>query len=138
MHALTIDLSELAAALCSNNSESYLDLQSGAVLMYAEQGVDPQLDELLQNAPDRLLPIEPLGSPKSFALMEDFLRQVTQPQAYQTLEQALAGHKPFRAFKYALGAYPELLQAWYDFENAQLREYALDWLAENGIQPLSA
>ncbi len=31
--------------------------------------------------------------------------------------------------------YPELLQAWYVYQGERLRECALDWLADNQIQP---
>jgi hypothetical protein len=136
MRPLSIDLDELAFALNSDNTEHYLDLQTGQVLMFAEEGIDPELDELRQDDPDRLLPIDPLGSHEGFALMERFLQEVIDPSAYHVLQQALAGRKPFRTFKHALGAYPELLQAWYDFESAQQREQALSWLTENDIQPL--
>ncbi|MDP3845751.1 MAG: UPF0158 family protein [Pseudomonas sp.] len=136
MRPLTIDLDELAFALNSHNTEHYLDLQTGQVLMFAEEGIDPELDELLQDDPDRLLLIDPLGSSEGFALMAQFLQDVTQPAAYQVLEQALAGRKPFRTFKHALGAYPDLLQAWYDFENTRQREQALTWLIENDIQQI--
>jgi hypothetical protein len=136
MRPLSIDLDELAFALNSDNTEHYLDLQTGQVLMFAEQGIDPELDELLQDEPERLLFIDPLGASEGFALMEQFLGDVTQPEAYQVLQQALVGRKPFRTFKHALGAYPDLLQAWYDFESAQQREQALDWLSDNDIQQI--
>ena len=54
MRPLSIDLDELAFALNSDNTEHYLDLQTGQVLMFAEEGIDPELDELLQDEPDRL------------------------------------------------------------------------------------
>ncbi|SVJ78945.1 Uncharacterised protein family (UPF0158) [Klebsiella pneumoniae] len=31
--------------------------------------------------------------------------------------------------------YPELLQDWYRYQNERLREWALDWLEDNDIQP---
>ncbi|WP_411182004.1 UPF0158 family protein, partial [Pseudomonas aeruginosa] len=47
----------------------------------------------------------------------------------------LQSRKPFKAFKHSLMEYPELLQDWYRYQNERLREWALDWLEDNDIQP---
>ena len=52
-----------------------------------------------------------------------------------TLANALQSRKPFKAFKHSLMEYPELLQDWYRYQNERLREWALDWLEDNDIQP---
>lgn len=135
MRPLTIDIDELAFALDTQGIDHYLDLFSGQVLLIPEEDPDPELLELLHREPERLLPIEPLSSGQSLELMRDFLREVPEPHAYSALANAIEGRKPFKAFRHVLMGYPELLQAWYVYQGERLRECALDWLADNHIQP---
>ncbi|AYC34642.1 hypothetical protein D3880_20670 [Pseudomonas cavernae] len=134
MRPLTIDLDELAFALNTAGLDHYLDLLSGKVALIPVEDADPELEALLQAEPERFLLIDPLSPGQALALMQEFLVEVGDPHAYAVLEHALARRKPFRAFKHALLAYPQLLEAWYAFEAARLRELALDWLEENELQ----
>jgi len=135
MRPLTIDLDELAVALDTSDIEHYLDLGSGQVVPLIEDSPDPGLLTLLEEDPERLLPIEPLSTRESLELMRDFLREVDEPHAYPLLAAALEGRKPFKAFRHVLMGYPELLQAWYVYQGERLRECALDWLADHQIRP---
>ncbi|VXB20795.1 conserved hypothetical protein [Pseudomonas sp. 8AS] len=136
MRPLTIDLDELAFALSTEGLDHYLDLLSGKLLLIREEDPDPELEALLRSEPERFLLVEPLGSREGFRMMEDFLQTVTRQEAYRALERALSGRKPFRTFKNVLMDYPDLLQAWYDFEAERLRELAQDWLLDNELQPV--
>ncbi len=135
MRPMTIDIDELAFALDTPGIDHYLDLYSGKVLLISAEAPDPELDALLENEPERLLLIDPLSTTQSLGLMQDFLREVEEPHAYATLANALQSRKPFKAFKHSLMEYPELLQDWYRYQNERLREWALDWLEDNDIQP---
>ena len=135
MRPLTIDLDELAVALDTGDIEHYLDLGSGQVVPLLSDSPDPDLLLLLEQDPERLLPIEPLSSRESLELMRDFLREVGEPHAYAAMASALEGRKPFKAFRHVLMGYPDLLQAWYDYQAERLRECALDWLADHDIRP---
>ncbi|KAF1051070.1 MAG: hypothetical protein GAK43_02570 [Stenotrophomonas maltophilia] len=135
MRPLTIDLEELAFALDTNGIDHYLDLGSGKVLLIPTEDPDPELAALLEEDPERLLYIEPLGAGESLTLMRDFLHDVEDPHAFTALDNALIGRKPFKAFRHVLMGYPELLQRWYDYQAERLRDCALDWLALNHIQP---
>lgn len=135
MRPMTIDIDELAFALDTPGIDHYLDLYSGKVLLISAEAPDPELDALLENEPERLLLIDPLSTTQSLGLMQDFLREVEEPHAYATLANALQSRKPFKAFKHSLTEYPELLQDWYRYQNERLREWALDWLEDNDIQP---
>ncbi|CAD5105778.1 UPF0158 family protein [Zestomonas carbonaria] len=132
MRPLTIDLDELTLAMNNRSVDFYLDLHTGRVLPFYD---DPELEKGLETEPDRYLAIETLDSRDDYRVMEAFISTVDHPHAYTTLEHALAGRKPFRAFKYALAEYPELEQAWLDFEATRLRELAVDWLEENDLRP---
>lgn len=136
MRPLTIDLDELACALNTEGLDHYLDLLSGKLLLIPEEDADPELEALLRSEPERFLLVEPLDSREGFRMMEDFLQTVTRQEAYRALERALSGRKPFRTFKNVLMDYPDLLQAWYDFEAERLRELAQDWLLDNELQPV--
>ena len=107
MRPLTIDLDELAVALDTGDIEHYLDLGSGQVVPLLSDSPDPDLLLLLEQDPERLLPIEPLSSRESLELMRDFLREVGEPHAYAAMASALEGRKPFKAFRHVLMGYPE-------------------------------
>lgn len=137
MRPLTIDLDELAFALNTNGEDldHYLDLLSGKVLLMYSEVPDPEVADLLESEPERMLLIEPITSAISFTIMEDFIQTLTQQEIYLALEHALSGRKPFRTFKNVLMGYPDVLQAWYTFEANAIRQLALDWLEENDLYP---
>ncbi|MCY1243710.1 hypothetical protein D9M72_567360 [compost metagenome] len=91
--------------------------------------------DLLENEPERLLPIDPLSAEQSLQLMRDFLPEVAEPHAYAALASALEGRRPVKAFHHVLMGYPVLLQAWQLYQADRLRQCALDWLAANDLQP---
>ncbi|MCY1277074.1 hypothetical protein D9M68_293030 [compost metagenome] len=132
MRPLTIDLDALALAMNSRSEAFYLDLHSGRVLPLLDA---PELEQALEEEPQRYLAIEALEPRDALHMMEDFLAGVVHPHAYTALEHALSGRKPFRAFHHALAEYPEVGQDWLVFEGECLRERALDWLAEHELQP---
>ncbi|MBB2493822.1 UPF0158 family protein [Aquipseudomonas ullengensis] len=137
MRPLTIDLAELAFALNSEDLDHHLDLLSGKIILLLAEDADPELEALLREEPERFVAIEPLPASAGLGLMQEFLQEVSHPQAYIALEQALAGRKAVRTFNHILMGYPPLLQAWQDFEAARLHELALDWLDEHELQPAS-
>lgn len=135
MHPLTLDLPRLEAALLGGEAiEHYLDLDSGAVFARAPGEPAPGVLEKYQVQTDRYLPIEPLGTAQRLAMAEGFLYGLHDPVAHVTLSQALAGRKPLRSFLHALEQWPALQQVWHAHQEQQVRELALDWLAEYGLE----
>lgn len=134
MRPLTIDLDSLASALISQDSDYRLDLLSGRLLDIPPAGTDPQIEQLLEEEPERLLAVDCLAPGEILALMAEFLPEVEQPAAYAALQAALDSRKPLRSFHNALNQFPCVRAAWQTFETERLRELALDWLAENQLE----
>ncbi|MBS7662346.1 hypothetical protein I0D00_10400 [Pseudomonas lalucatii] len=135
MHPLTLDLPRIEQALLSQAElEHYLDLATGAVLSVAPGDPAPGADEKYDVQPDRYLAIEPLPHGQALALREAFLFGLHDPHAHTLLSHALAGRKPLRSFDYQLEALPRVRQAWLAFQAQQVRELALEWLQDNGLE----
>src|SRR5690606_1812600 len=95
----------------------------------------PGADEKYDVQLDRFLHIEPLGLPQSIAMREAFLFTQHDPNAHAVLSAALRGRKPLRTFDFKLEDFPEARQSWLDYQTVQLREHAITWLHENGLEP---
>lgn len=134
MRPLTIDLDRLAAAFVSTDGDFRLDLLSGKILDIPPAGEDPQIEQLLEEEPKRLLAVDCLAQDEILALMAEFLPEVEQLAAYTALQAALDSRKPLRSFHNALNQFPSVRAAWQAFEAERLRELALDWLAENELE----
>ncbi|UUY09116.1 UPF0158 family protein [Pseudomonas sp. J452] len=134
MRPLTIDLDRLAAAFISADCDFRLDLLSGRILDIPPVGADPQIEQLLEEEPERLLAVDSLTPGAMLALMAEFLPEVEQLGAYTALQAALDSRKPLRSFHNAISQFPSVRAAWQAFEAERLRELALDWLAENQLE----
>lgn len=134
MRPLTIDLDHLANALTNQQGDFRLDLLSGRLLDIPPAGEDPEIERLLEEEPERLLALEPLSSGEHLALMEDFLCEVVDPDAYAALTAAMAERRQQRAFLNALQQFPKVRATWQLYEHERLRDLALDWLADNQLE----
>ena len=130
MRPLTIDLDRLAAAFVSTDGDFRLDLLSGKILDIPPAGEDPEIEQLLEEEPERLLAVDCLAQAEILALMAEFLPEVEQLAAYTALES----RKPLRSFHNALKQFPDVQSAWQAFEAQRLHELALDWLAKNELE----
>jgi hypothetical protein len=136
MRPLTLDLPRLEQALLSQEElEHYLDLATGAVLTVTPGDPVPGADEKYDVQPDRYLAIAPLPTSQALAMREAFLYGLHDPHAHTLLSHALAGRKPLRTFDYELEKLPQLRQAWLAYQASHLRELALEWLQDNGLEP---
>ena len=146
MSRIRIDLDQLTIALSDHHSEWVLDTRTGQIVM-AEWLRDPDLREDLDldlapedgaggddelNALDplesgRFVFIEPVPSYEGFRWMEDFADRQDELVRERLLD-SLDRPRPFRRFKDALEAFPQVREAWFAYEDQQLTEYARDWL----------
>lgn len=135
MHALKIDLDALAAAFDNSGSTiSYLDLDTGdLVLRQPDQPAPGEIDKY-NIEPERYLRIEPLTTGQQLELRELFLAGVGDPPVHAALSEALAGRKALRSFHYALEQFPQAQASWQRYQTQTLREQALEWLLENGLE----
>jgi hypothetical protein len=139
MAELRIDADELIMALEDNSgmAECYLDRETGEVLRVSGALLGDEDEEFtarIEADPGRYVFIDPIPSSAGFETMSDFVETVTDIEARRALERALAGRKPFRAFKDALLDYPAERANWFRFKDAAFRRHAEAWLADNGIE----
>jgi hypothetical protein len=73
---------------------------------------------------DQYICFEAPDSADSFRMMEQFAAVVTAAAIRNKLLDVLGGRKPFAHFKHTLQQYPDLLQQWYSFKEAQYIQFA--------------
>ena len=67
--------------------------------------------------------------------MEAFIETVEDERLQDRLDRSIRGRGAFRRFKDALEEHPIERERWFAFKDARLRGRALEWLAEEGIEP---
>ena len=140
MARLSVDLQDIMMALeDTTGTEFYLDLESGDVLRFsADPGLNEDLEEeygeAMEKNPARFRYIEPISSPQSFEVMEDFVESLPESQAKESLSQALERPRPFRNFKDALLSFPDVREQWFRYHDGVFKEFALSWLRDGGIE----
>jgi hypothetical protein len=155
MSRIRIDIDELAIALSDHDSEWVLDMQTGKLFMREwadlpefreDMGLpvkDPEeYDDDLEDEPygdgdvlddDRFVGIDHMGSHEGFRWMEDFANSQADERVRERLLDALDRPKPFRRFKDALPAFPQVRDAWFRYEEEKLRDEARAWVESRGI-----
>lgn len=136
MRTFTLDLDALTQLINGREQqENWLDLESGSVLtlspddQYSDERQQVELD------PDRYTQIPNLDVPQRVAMRESFLFTLDDLHAHPLLSAALTSRKPLRSFDYEIEAFPAIHEQWQVYELKQLREYALNWLYELGLEP---
>jgi Uncharacterised protein family (UPF0158). len=66
--------------------------------------------------------------------MEDFVDELGDTKEAGKLRDALNRRKPFRQFNDTLHEHTNLSDAWYAFEQQELKRLAEEWCEENGIK----
>lgn len=84
----------------------------------------------------RYVPIPHADSDEAYRDMEDFVSTVEDEQLQGRLTQAIGHRRPFRRFKDVLEDYPEDRERWFNFSNGRIRERVLEWLEDEGIEPV--
>lgn len=136
MRTLTLDLDTLTLLINGRETlEHWLDMEAGSVLTLSpeDQGSDER--QQIELHPDRYAPVPNLDVAQRVAMRESFLFTLNDVNAHPLLSAALTGRKPLRAFDYEIDQFPALRQQWQTYEQKQLREYALNWLFELGLEP---
>ena len=84
----------------------------------------------------RYLAIPSVEPSDAYHDIEDCISTVGERPLQERLWRAIGGHKPFRRFKDVLAAHPCEQDRWFQFKSARLRERVLEWLEDEGIEPL--
>ncbi|MEP7357783.1 MAG: UPF0158 family protein [Anaerolineales bacterium] len=102
-----------------------------------EQGLMRDIEFVEKGFPETCIRVPAADSTEGFQDMEAFIETVPAQRLRGSLERAIGGRRPFRAFKDVLAGDPPERERWFKFKQALLRERALEWLAEEGIELLS-
>jgi yecA family protein len=135
---LPVNFGDLALALQDQGGELhvyYFDTETGAVLNLSEDFDQAQLHEIREEGFARFLRIEPMNPREGYRIMADFVADLPSSRVREKLEWSLDGPKPFRRFKDALRDDETIRKQWFDFQNARMRELAIEWLAAHQIRP---
>lgn len=84
----------------------------------------------------RYIRVESLDPHAGYRDMEDFIATVQDRHLRDRLWRAISGRGAFRYFKDVLDDYPRERERWFEFKDAQVRQRVLNWLAEEGIEPI--
>ncbi len=68
--------------------------------------------------------------------MERFIWELADKRLADKLDNAIQGRGAFRRFKDILARYPQVQQAWYDFQARQIEIRMQEWLEAMNIEPL--
>lgn len=139
MSRVVIDAEDLIMALEYHGMalSHFLDLQTGEVLYLTDEDYmdpDKELQEKIDEEPDRYRVIDPLPSHVGWQVMSDFVESLRPGKIQEELARAIEGRKPFRRFKDVLFDYPDTRDAWFEFEKKAFEQLAEDWLKEQGIE----
>lgn len=85
---------------------------------------------------DRYIEIPKSDSDVAFENMEDFTDEVQNPKVQNQLSKALRMNHPFRHFKDVLVNHPDEQEQWFKFEEGRQREKIVEWLNDEGIEPV--
>lgn len=154
---LKVDLNELIFAMeLGDNMErkGYLDTETGEIIdmpddimRAVEDGEtdsvvvdwDDELaetaDKILSDEKNRYLLIPKRESRETYDLMVDFAETVTDKALREKLAIALDGKGAFRRFRNVLEQAGEV-DRWYAFKEERLRDAAVEWLLDHGIEPV--
>ena len=137
MTPLKIKLDDLTEALTTRfdmvEGGFYLNTETGEILLETEDLEECDQAEDLADNPGYCL-IDPLSSHISFQIMEDFVDSLGDTKEAGKLQDALNRRKPFRQFKDTLHEHTNLSEAWYAFEQQELKRLAEEWCESNGIE----
>ena len=84
----------------------------------------------------RFLPLPGADSRAGYEDMEAFIETVASLRLQERLWGAIRGRGAFRRFKDVLAGQPAERERWFAFRDGRVRQRALAWLAEEGIEPV--
>ena len=84
--------------------------------------------------PNRYVSIEQIPSHEAFQFMAEFIQELPESLARDTLGSALRDRRPFRRFKNALGYFPNERERWFEYEARRRREYIEEWARDEGFE----
>ena len=120
-----------------HESQYFLDLQTGEVLLLADEayvGPNEELETQIEDEPDRYRAIDPIPSSVGWQVMAEFIEQLPVGEARERLTRAVERSHPFRRFKDTLLDYPKVREQWFAFHERTTLQLAREWLEDEGIE----
>lgn len=155
---LKVDLSELVFEMEMGDKmerSGYLDTETGeiidmpdeimrgvedgetdSVLVEWDEELAETADQILSDDKNRFLLIPKRESREGYEIMVSFTGTVDDRRLREKLDIALDGRGAFRRFRRVLNDYPDALEKWYKFKDDWMRDEAVQWLLEHGIEPV--
>ncbi len=138
MKRLRIDLDDLTLALetSSNEIKYYLDTETGEIVLIGDN-FDLEhraFRERIQSDEERYVLVPVQTTPEGYRVIMHFIETVDDRQMREELNMAASGRGAFRRFREVLARYPEQRQRWFAYKDMRLRERALEWLEELGLE----
>jgi hypothetical protein len=85
----------------------------------------------------RVIAVPELPTYEAYNDMQDFISTIEDDSLSHQLMEATHGRGAFRRFRDILQRRPAELDRWYTFRDHRMRERVLEWLADNGIEPVA-
>lgn len=137
MKPIQIDWEELELACERNafNVVSFLDLETGAVLVfYGESEEERESRKTVEKNQTRYLAVEPVPPKDQYRWMEKFVATVTDETLRERLLIAIDGKGAFRRFKDLLVSYPGVRERWFAYRGQHLHAYINAWIRQKNIE----
>jgi len=151
--ALRVKLDDIIEGLeCqSNESHSYLDKRTGKVILISDEELcAAENDEPIEDFPDwqhdqiktakeilaetgDYIELPSQFDIHKYSIMERFCLSIDDSEISDTLHSLIKGSGAFQRFKNAIHKY-DIADDWHKYRNNALREIAIEWCQENGIE----
>lgn len=137
LRPLPVDLQQLAEVLEGDPADGggRIDLGTGHVVSQLVIDDTWEARDRYDDDPDRWLEVRTQGSRDAYHDMELFVELLPDETLAGRLRRALAGRRPFRAFKATLARQPGDLDRWFAFAEERTTGRARAWLASQGYAP---
>ncbi len=143
MRQVAVDWGALALAMeePAGKTENFFDTATGEIIKirYAlrwDEEIQATRARVSADTTGRYTAIPHLDPRVLLRDMADFARAVPDARLHRALMHALQGHRPFSDFKEILQIHPRERAQWYAFKDARLRGRVLNWLNQQGVEPL--
>ena len=113
----------------------FLDTETDETVYLSEFDPDLTSDtaELMEEYPDRFIPLPSQREINEYGMMEDFIDELPDGNQKDTLSMAISGRGAFRRFKDTVARF-DLEESWYAFRDKQYARVARRWCEENDVE----
>ncbi|OGQ88253.1 MAG: hypothetical protein A2289_22825 [Deltaproteobacteria bacterium RIFOXYA12_FULL_58_15] len=112
----------------------FLSLKDGTVIKLPPG--DPAM-ATVHSAKDEFIQVETIPSRIQYQWVDEFAKTIEDETLRSRVEAAINGKGAFRRFKDILLTIPDERRRWFEYRDIKMRERIMDWVQENGVQPLN-